>query len=140
MKVRQIMQKELVTILPTTTIHDAALKMKEQKIGSIIVAEEGGILKGIVTDRDIALAVAADNKDPNKEFTSEIMTKDPVWINSDDDVDAALRLMNSRHVRRLPVYENNKLVGFLSTADVATEIKEELNQFIGLEETFAKHH
>ncbi len=53
MKVRQIMQKELVTILPTTTIHDAALKMKEQKIGSIIVTEEGGNLKGIVTDRDM---------------------------------------------------------------------------------------
>ena len=140
MKVSQIMQKELVTIMPTTTIHDAALKMKEQKIGSIIVTEEGGNLKGIVTDRDIALAVAADNKDPNKEFASGIMTKDPVWIKSDDDVDVALRLMNSKHVRRLPVCENNKLVGFLSTADVATEIKEELIQFIGLEENFAKQH
>ncbi len=67
------------------------------------------------------------------------MTEDPVWIKSDDDVDAALRIMNSRHVRRLPVCDNDRVVGFLSTADVATEIKEELNQFIGLEETFARH-
>ncbi len=66
MKVSKIMQKELFTILPTTTIHDAAIKMREQRIGSIIVMEEGGKLKGMVTDRDIALAVAADNKDPNK--------------------------------------------------------------------------
>ena len=139
MKVSQIMQKELFTILPTTTIHDAAIKMREQRIGSIIVMEEGGKLKGMVTDRDIALAVAADNKDPNKEFASEVMTEDPVWIKSDDDVDAALRIMNSRHVRRLPVCDNDRVVGFLSTADVATEIKEELNQFIGLEETFARH-
>ena len=139
MKVSKIMQKELFTILPTTTIHDAAIKMREQRIGSIIVMEEGGKLKGMVTDRDIALAVAADNKDPNKEFASEVMTEDPVWIKSDDDVDAALRIMNSRHVRRLPVCDNDRVVGFLSTADVATEIKEELNQFIGLEETFARH-
>ena len=139
MKVSKIMQKELFTILPTTTIHDAAIKMKEQRIGSIIVMEEGGKLKGMVTDRDIALAVAADNKDPNKEFASMVMTEDPVWIKSDDDVDAALRIMNSRHVRRLPVCDNDRVVGFLSTADVATEIKEELNQFIGLEETFARH-
>ncbi len=139
MKVSQIMQKELFTILPTTTIHDAAVKMKEQRIGSIIVMEEGGKLRGMVTDRDIALAVAADNMDPDKEFASEVMTKDPVWIKSDDDVDAALRIMNSRHVRRLPVCENERVVGFLSTADVATEIKEELNQFIGLEETFTRH-
>ncbi len=139
MKVSQIMQKELFTILPTATIHDAAIKMREQRIGSIIVMEEGGKLKGMVTDRDIALAVAADNKDPKKEFASKLMTADPVWIKSDDDVDAALRLMNSRHVRRLPVCENDRVVGFLSTADVATEIKEELNQFIGLEEIFAKH-
>ena len=139
MKVSQIMQKELFTILPTTTIHDAAIKMREQRIGSIIVIEEGGKLKGMVTDRDIALAVAVDNMDPNKEFASEVMTKDPVWIKSDDDVDAALRIMNSRHVRRLPVCDNDRVVGFLSTADVATEIKEELNQFIGLEETFTRH-
>lgn len=139
MKVSKIMQKELFTILPTTTIHDAAIKMREQRIGSIIVMEEGGKLKGMVTDRDIALAVAADNKDPNKEFASMVMTEDPVWIKSDDDVDAALRIMNSRHVRRLPVCDNDRVVGFLSTADVATEIKEELNQFIGLEETFARH-
>jgi CBS domain-containing protein len=139
MKVSKIMQKELFTILPTTTIHDAAIKMREQRIGSIIVMEEGGKLKGMVTDRDIALAVAADNKDPNKEFASKVMTEDPVWIKSDDDVDAALRIMNSRHVRRLPVCDNDRVVGFLSTADVATEIKEELNQFIGLEETFARH-
>jgi CBS domain-containing protein len=140
MKVRELMNRDIVSILPTATLHDAALKMKENRIGSILICEEGWNLKGIVTDRDIGLAVAADFKDPKTTFTSDIMKDEPVTVDSDADVDYALRLMNKSVIRRLPVCENKKVVGILSTADVATEIKDELNQFIGLEEAFAKHH
>ena len=140
MKVRQLMHTELVTILPNATLHDAALKMKEKKVGSILIVEDTEKLKGIVTDRDITLAVAADFKDPKTTFASDIMSKEPVTIQSDADVDYALRIMSESNVRRLPVCESEKLIGILSSADVATEIREELNQFIGLEEAFAKHH
>jgi CBS domain-containing protein len=140
MKVRQLMQKELVCILPDATLHDAALKMKENKIGSILIVEDGGTLKGIVTDRDISLAVAADIKDPKTTLASDIMSKEPVSIPSDADVNYALKIMSDSNVRRLPVCENESVVGILSSADVAGEIKEEINQFIGLEEAFAKHH
>jgi CBS domain-containing protein len=140
MKVRQLMQKELVAILPDATLHDAALKMKENSIGSILIVEDGGTLKGIVTDRDISLAVAADNKDPKTTFASDIMSKEPVSIPSDADVSYALKIMSDSNVRRLPVCEHERVIGILSSADVASEIKEEINQFIGLEEAFAKHH
>jgi len=140
MKVRQLMQKELVAILPDATLHDAALKMKENSIGSILIVEDGGTLKGIVTDRDISLAVAADNKDPKTTFASDIMSKEPVSIPSDADVSYALKIMSDSNVRRLPVCEQERVIGILSSADVASEIKEEINQFIGLEEAFAKHH
>jgi len=139
MLVRQKMHKELVTVLTSSTVHEAALKMKEHRIGSILVVEEGLKLKGIFTDRDIAMAVAADSKDPKTTYTCDIMTIDPVTINADADIDAALRIMNRAHIRRLPVTENGKLVGLLSSADVAAEIKEEFDQFVGLEEAFAKH-
>lgn len=140
MKVRELMNKDVVSILPTATLHDAALKMKENNIGSILICEDGVNLKGIITDRDISLAVAADFRDPKTTFASDIMRKEPVTVESDADVDYALRLMSKSVIRRLPVCENKKVVGILSTADVATEIKDELNQFIGLEEAFAKHH
>jgi CBS domain-containing protein len=140
MKVRQLMQKELIAILPDATLHDAALKMKENSIGSILIVEDGGTLKGIVTDRDISLAVAADNKDPKTTFASDIMSKEPVSIPSDADVSYALKIMSDSNVRRLPVCEHERVIGILSSADVASEIKEEINQFIGLEEAFAKHH
>lgn len=139
MSVKQIMHKEPVTVLPSSTLFEMAQKMKEFCIGSVLVCEEGWKLKGIVTDRDIALAVAADSKDPKTTFAYEIMTADPIAINSDADVNSALRIMNRARIRRLPVTESGRLVGLLSSADLAGEIKDEVNQFISLEETFAKH-
>jgi CBS domain-containing protein len=139
MRVSQIMHKELVTIPSTSTIHDAALKMKGDGVGSVLVVDEGMKLKGIVTDRDIALAVAADDKDPTKTFINNIMTGEPEIISSDADMENALSVMKRKNIRRLPVIENGKLVGLLSTADLATEIKAEFDNFMGLEEAFAKH-
>lgn len=139
MLVKQLMQKELVTISPLATIHDAASKMKEQNVGSVLVVDEGWKLKGILTDRDIALYAAADSKDPRSVHAYDIMTPDPITIDADADVDSALRIMNRANVRRLPVTENGKLAGILSSADLAAEIKQEFSRFMGLEEVLAKH-
>jgi predicted transcriptional regulator len=67
------------------------------------------------------------------------MTPDPITVDADADVDSALRIMNRANIRRLPVTENGKLAGILSSADLATEIKQEFSQFMGLEEVLAKH-
>jgi CBS domain-containing protein len=138
MKVSELMNTYVVSVLPTDTLHDAAMKMKKEKIGSIIICEEGWRLKGILTDRDIGMAVAAEFKDPRTTVASDIMKKEPVTIESDADIDSALRLMSKSVIRRLPVCKDRKVVGVLSMSDVATEMKDELNQFIGLEEAF--HH
>ena len=139
MLARKIMQKELVTIQPSSTMFDAAVKMKKYNVGSILVVEDGSKLTGILTDRDIAMTVAADSRDPRWISVSDVMTADPRTVNSNTEVDSALRIMNTAHIHRLPVTENGKLVGLLSSADLAAEMKEEFSQFIGLEEVFAKH-
>ena len=139
MLVKQLMRKELVTISPLATIHDAASKMKEQNVGSVLVVDEGWKLKGILTDRDIALYAAADSKDPRSVHAYDIMTPDPITVDADADVDSALRIMNRANVRRLPVTENGKLAGILSSADLAAEIKQEFSRCMGLEEVLAKH-
>lgn len=139
MLVKRLMRKELITISPSATIHDAASKMKEQNVGSVLVVDEGWKLKGILTDRDIALYVAADSKDPRSVHAYDIMTPDPITVDADADIDSALRIMNRANVRRLPVTENGKLAGILSSADLATEIKQEFSQFMGLEEVLTKH-
>jgi CBS domain-containing protein len=139
MKVRQLMTKELFTVPPTANLFDAALMMKDKGIGCVLIAD-GDRTKGIVTDRDISLAVAAELKDPKKTLCTDIIKKMPVTILVDADIDYALKVMNDENVRRLPVYDKTKLVGMLSSADIAMELREEFSNFMGLEEAFVKHH
>lgn len=139
MKVKQLMHKKIVTVSDLSSIHDAALMMKKEEVGSVLVVDEEGKLVGIVTDRDIAMAVAADRKDPGTACVYDIMTMDPVVVMPDNDIDSVLKIMNRENIRRLPVCENGKLIGMLSSADIAAGIKDEFNQFIGLEGAFAKH-
>lgn len=141
MLTKQLMQRNLVVVLPSSTMFDAAVKMKEHHVGSVLVVEEGWKLKGILTDRDIAMMIAADSKglktkDPRTINVCDVMTADPVAVRSDADIVSALTVMNRAHVRRLPVTENGKLVGLLSSADLAAELKDEFSQFIGLEEVY----
>lgn len=139
MMVRQIMQKELVTILATSSVHDATMKMKEHTVSSVLITEEGWKLKGILTDRDIAMAVAADVRDPKTTCVCDIMSQDPITINADADFDSAMRIMHKAKIRRLPVTENGKLVGLISSDDVAAAFKEQFDQFVGLEMAYARH-
>jgi CBS domain-containing protein len=139
MKVNKVMHKKLVTVPTSATIHDAALKMKNEEVGSVLIVDETGKLEGIVTDRDIAIAVGANTLDPKQTCAYDIMTDEPITVSSDADIESALRLMNTGNVRRLPVCKNGKLVGMLSSADVASEIKEEIDHFMGLEGDLSKH-
>jgi CBS domain-containing protein len=138
MIVKQRMQKKVISVLPSSSIHDAAIQMKKQKVGTVLVMEDGNKLKGILTDRDITMAVA-ENKDPNSTSINKIMKKKPITIKSDADIMAALRVMSTGNVRRLPVCERGEVIGMLSSADLASEIREELDQFMSLEEAIVKH-
>lgn len=138
MKISNLMQKNPISCKPDTTVHDVAQQMKDNNIGSVLVMEDGGSLKGIVTDRDIAINVAADSKDPKTTYIHDVMTSDPLTINSDADVESALKVMSENNIRRLPVVQGGKCVGLLSSADVAVEVKEEIDQLIGLEQAFSK--
>jgi CBS domain-containing protein len=132
------MQKNVITCLPSATIQEVARKMAEQNIGSVPLVDEAGKLKGILTDRDIALAVAAEGRDPRGTRASEIMTSNPQFTEIDADLEAALRQMNKIHARRLPVTDKGKLVGIISSADVAGAMREQFNQFLGLEEIYVR--
>jgi signal-transduction protein with cAMP-binding, CBS, and nucleotidyltransferase domain len=139
MKVKHIMRTNLVSVPVGASIHDAALKMDEHKVGSILVIDKGMKMQGIVTDRDIAIAVAVKGKDPMKACVYDIMSDDVIAVKETDDVSSALRVMSTTNVRRLPVCKNGKVAGIISSSDIASELREEINEFIGLEEAYAKH-
>jgi CBS domain-containing protein len=116
--------RELMTVKPRTvkagdSIVDAAKLMKGEDAG-IAPIVDGEKLVGVITDRDIAIRVVAEGKDPQSTKVEEIASQNLVTIDPQQDLDEALRLMAQHQVRRLPVVEEDgKLVGIVAQADVA---------------------
>lgn len=120
MKVSEIMNRNLITMGPNGTVYEAAKLMKEHNIGSVVIME-GGELKGIVTERDLITRYIAmeDGRKPEEVKVSEIMTREPVTIRDNADVDEAARIMIERNVRRLIVVNyDGKVVGIVSSRDI----------------------
>jgi CBS domain-containing protein len=119
--IREIMTANPSTIEPDKSIADAARIMKQEDAGVVPVTENGR-LTGMVTDRDIAIRVVAEGKDPQSTTVREIASTDLVTVDPQQDLDEALRLMAQHQVRRLPVVEEDgRLVGVVAQADVARE-------------------
>jgi CBS domain-containing protein len=123
--VRDVMTAQVVTLPGETTLAEAALAMREQDIGDIVVADGAGPA-GLVTDRDIVVRAVAERRDPATTTLGEILTPDLVTVRPDDTVQSAALLMRDHAVRRVLVCEEDqKLVGILSIGDLAEEIDPE---------------
>jgi CBS domain-containing protein len=119
-QIRELMTKDPRTVKPEATAADAAKLMRDEDTGVAPIAEGGGKLVGVVTDRDIAIRVVAEGKDPRSTKVTEIASKNLVTIDPQQELDEVLRLMAQHQVRRLPVVEEDgKLVGIVAQADVA---------------------
>ena len=118
----EIMTKNPECCLPSDTVMTAAQLMKSEDVGPIpIVADKAGKqLRGIVTDRDLAIKVIAEALDPNTTRLEDVMTGDVVSCNENDEIEKVLKLMEENQVRRIPVVGNNdRLLGIIAQADVA---------------------
>ena len=122
-KIRNAMTKNPRTVQGSSTVVEAAQVMKIEDVG-IVPITDGDRLTGVVTDRDIAITVVAERKDPGSTTVAEIASSNLVTIDPDQDLDEALRLMSSHQVRRLPVVEEDgRLIGVIAQADIARELK-----------------
>jgi CBS domain-containing protein len=116
--IRDAMTPNPTTVGPSTTAREAAQKMKSEDVGSLPIVE-GDRLVGVVTDRDLAIRVLAEDKGA-ETAVSEIASKDVVTIDPQQGLEEAARLMAEHQVRRLPVCEEDgRLVGVVAQADVA---------------------
>ena len=123
--VRELMTSNPTTIESSGTVTEAAQKMRDEDAG-IIPIVDGDRLVGTITDRDVAIRVVAEGKNPESTTVGEIASRDLVTIDPQQDLDEALRLMAQHQVRRLPVVEEDgRLVGILAQADVAREASAE---------------
>jgi len=116
------MTTEVTSLNVDDTVEKAAQMMKENNVGSIPVCREGKIA-GIITDRDITLRSIAEGKNISSIKVSSIMSSNPVTGNLNMDVHEATKLMAENQIRRLPIVENNAVVGMLSLGDLAVDPK-----------------
>ncbi|TDE28948.1 CBS domain-containing protein [Nonomuraea mesophila] len=118
------------TVADVMTAHPAAIEgdqpvsaaaslMRERDTGAIIV-NDGGRMQGIVTDRDIAVRVVADERGPDTPVR-EACSPAVEAVDPDTGIDQAVRMMRSHAVRRLPVVEDGRAVGIVSLGDLAVE-------------------
>ena len=123
MKIRDVMSKDVQVARPNDTLQEVAARMAAGDFGFIPVAD-GENLVGALTDRDIAVRAVATGAAPNSRVV-EFLSRDALVVRADDDLKAALDLMSSRQVRRLPVVDKDgRLVGVVSLGDLSTRVKE----------------
>ncbi|NLF29545.1 MAG: CBS domain-containing protein [Planctomycetes bacterium] len=119
MNVQEIMTTTLEAVAPDSTVMEAAMMMDKHDVGCLAVMD-GGEVVGAVTDRDIVIRTVALGKDPRSTATSEIMTSNPVFCRTDDDVETAAHRMMEQKIRRLIVQDaNGTPVGLVSLGDIA---------------------
>ena len=119
--IREAMTSNPKTVSSDQSVVDAARIMKEEDAG-IVPIVDGEKLVGVLTDRDIAVKVVAEGKEPQSVKVTEVASRDLVTVDPQQDLDEALRLMARHQVRRLPVVEEDgKLAGILAQADVARQ-------------------
>lgn len=119
MKVKDAMHKGAQWVSPDTPLTEVARKMKELDVGSIPVGENDRLV-GMVTDRDIACRAVADGRDCDAMTAREVMTDGIIFCRDMEDLDDAMRIMEQKQIRRLPVInEQKRLVGMLSLGDVS---------------------
>lgn len=122
---RELMTVGVECVGEDETIVDAAKKMADLEVGGLPICGDDNRLKGMLTDRDIAVKVLAQGKDPDSTTAGELGDGRPVTIGADDSVQEALRTMREHKVRRLPVIDGHDLVGIISQGDLAIEIDHE---------------
>jgi CBS domain-containing protein len=118
-KARDIMTKDATCVRSNESVAVAAQRMAELGVGALPICGEDDRLKGMITDRDIAIKVVAAGKNPNECRAGEFAQGEAVTIGADDDINELLKTMAQHKVRRLPVIDGHSLVGIVAQADVA---------------------
>jgi CBS domain-containing protein len=124
-RISEVMTQAAVTDRPEDSLREAAVKMREQQTGSLLVLD-GTDLVGIVTERDVLKAVATgtDLDTP----ISEVMSRDLVTVEPGTSLREAARIMAERWIRHLPVLDGERLVGIVSQRDLAGVLAGALNE------------
>jgi CBS domain-containing protein len=139
MNVSELMSRNTISVLPSTTVADAARIMLANRVSGLPVVDEAGALVGIVTEGDLLrraeigtnghqagwlkalllpASVAADYVTTHSRHVSGVMTHSPVFVTPETDLAEVANLMLRKHIKRLPVLEGHELIGVISRSDL----------------------
>lgn len=121
MMVKEIMTPGVVSVTLDDTIGDAARLMSSHGVGALPVCGDAGELRGMITDRDLAMRCVAADFSPETTRVGSVMTRTVIAVEQRADVREASQLMAQHRVRRLPVLDNGQLCGMVSLGDIATQ-------------------
>ena len=124
-KVRDIMQKNVITIESIKKAHDAAIILKEKEISFVVVVKEGKPI-GIVSERDIVRKIVADSNDAQATQLETIMSKNFKWVEPNASIESAVQKMLNNNIRRLVVLENKNLAGVITQTDLTEFLRSKI--------------
>jgi CBS domain-containing protein len=118
--------KEVYTIAPNITVFDALNIMAGKNVGALVVTVGEKVI-GIFSERDYARKVILQGKSSKELAVADVMTTNVLFVTPDNTVEECMALMTEKHVRHLPVLENNTLIGLVSIGDVVKQIISDKN-------------
>ena len=131
--VRDILQIKghvVYTVNPESSVYEALETLESKNLGSLVVLEECGKLDGIFTERDYARKVILKGRSSKETRVMDIMTESPVFVTPDTKIDYCMQLMTDKHIRHLPVLDDNELVGLISIGDLVKHIIDQKDSII----------
>lgn len=130
---REIMTGEIDACRPEDNVYEVATKMRDLNVGSIPICNDDHELLGMITDRDIVIRAVAEKR-PNSTQVTDIMSSNMITATQDMSIDEAANLMAEHQIRRLPIVENQRIIGMVSLGDIATSQKSQQNAGMALSE------
>lgn len=128
MTIESLLSRPVSTLSPRATCAEAARRMRRQNIGSVVIEEDGAPV-GIVTDRDLAVRVIAEELNPAELTVDKIMSPFPAFLSPQRDLRSALEVMLEMGVRRLPaVNSKGRVIGIVSLDDILIELAAQLGK------------
>ena len=109
---------DVMTVKPSDTIGSLSQRLRSEKIGVMVVSEDGNAVDGIISERDIAYGLAVHGSELAEIPVSELMIKAVITCSSNDKIAKAAQLMVEKGIRHLPVKDDSKLIGIISMRDV----------------------
>ena len=124
-QIRDIMQKNVITIEHDKTAHDAACLISEKDISFLVIMKDD-VPIGVLTESDFVKRLSARDKKASEVIISEIMSNKFRWVNPETEIEDAIQKMLNNNIRRLLILDDNKLVGVLTQTDLTEFLRNKL--------------